>query len=74
MAAFPQSLRLAQFWAALYSELNRETKFFEALVRLFDLSLANDKIPGACEAFEKLVEIDPYDFRAISLALRCRLP
>ena len=63
VAAFPKSLRLAQFRAALYSELNRETKFFEALVRLFDLSLANDKIQGACEAFEKLVEIDPYDSR-----------
>ncbi|HEY2645930.1 MAG TPA: diguanylate cyclase [Candidatus Acidoferrales bacterium] len=63
VVAFPASLRLAQFRAALYGELNRETKFFEALVRLFDLSLANDHIPAACEAFEKLVEIDPYDSR-----------
>ena len=61
--SFPQSLRVAKFRAAMYSELNRETKFFEALVHLFDLSLASDQIPGACEAFEKLVEIDPYDSR-----------
>jgi diguanylate cyclase (GGDEF)-like protein len=60
---FPKSLRLAKFWAAFYNEINRETKYFEALGRLFDLSLANDHLPGACEAFEKLVEIDPYDSR-----------
>jgi diguanylate cyclase (GGDEF)-like protein len=61
--AFPKSLRLAQFCAAFYSEINRETKYFEALGRLFDLNLENDRIPGACEAFERLVEIDPYDSR-----------
>jgi diguanylate cyclase (GGDEF)-like protein len=61
---FPKSLRLAKFWAAFYSEVNRETKYFEALGRLFDLSIASDQIPGACEAFEKLVEIDPYDSRS----------
>ena len=61
--AFPKSLRLAQFWAAFYAEINRETKYFDALVRLFDLNLASDQIPGACEALEKLVEIDPYDSR-----------
>jgi len=61
--AFPKSVRLAQFWAAFYGEVNRETKYFDALGRLFDLNLANDQLPGACEAFEKLVEIDPYDSR-----------
>ena len=61
--AFPKSLRLAQFWAAFYGEINRETKYFDALVRLFDLNLANDQLPGACDALEKLVEIDPYDSR-----------
>src|SRR5579863_3306799 len=60
---FPKSLRLAQFWAVFYSEINRETKYFDALGRLFDLNLANGQLPGACEAFEKLVEIDPYDAR-----------
>jgi diguanylate cyclase (GGDEF)-like protein len=60
---FPNSLRLVQFWAAFYSEINRETKYFEALGRLFDLNVANNQLPGACEAFERLVEIDPYDSR-----------
>jgi diguanylate cyclase (GGDEF)-like protein len=60
---FPKSLRLVQFWAAFYGEINRETKYFEALGRLFDLNVASDHLPGACEAFERLVEIDPYDSR-----------
>jgi diguanylate cyclase (GGDEF)-like protein len=63
VGAFPKSLRLAQFWAAFYAEINRETKYFDAVVRLFDLNLANDQLPGACDALEKLVEIDPYDSR-----------
>ena len=61
--AYPKSIRLAEFWAAMYSELNRETKYFEALALLFDLYLANDRIPDVCESLEKLVEIDPYDSR-----------
>ena len=61
--AYPKSIRLAEFWGAMYGELNRETKYFEALVFLFDLYLANDQLPGACESLEKLVEIDPYDSR-----------
>jgi len=61
--AFPKSLGVAEFWAALYGELNREAKLFEAGVHLFDLKLENNEIRGACEAFEKLVEIDPYDSR-----------
>jgi diguanylate cyclase (GGDEF)-like protein len=61
--AYPKSIPLAEFWGALYSELNRETKYFEALVSLFDLYLANDRISEACESLEKLIEIDPYDAR-----------
>jgi diguanylate cyclase (GGDEF)-like protein len=61
--AFPKSVRLAEFWGAMYSEFNRETKYFDALVRLFDLYLANDQIAGACESLQKLVDIDQYDPR-----------
>jgi diguanylate cyclase (GGDEF)-like protein len=60
---YPKSIRLAEFWAAMYSELNRETKYFDALVLLFDLYLANDQISGAVQSLEKLIEIDPYDAR-----------
>ena len=59
--AFPKSLSLARLQATFYSEINRETKYFEALVHLFDLCIANDQVTAACEALEKLAEIDPYD-------------
>lgn len=61
--AFPKSLPVVQFWAAFYGEINRETKYFEALGRLFDLSLEKGQLHTACESFERLVEIDPYDSR-----------
>jgi len=60
---YPKSIRLAEFWGALYNELNREAKYFDALVFLFDLYLANDQIQGASTSLEKLVDIDPYDSR-----------
>src|SRR5580704_7800962 len=60
---FPKSVRLAQFLAAFYGEINRETKYFNALGSLFDLTFESDQFPIACEAFERLVEIDPYDSR-----------
>jgi diguanylate cyclase (GGDEF)-like protein len=61
--AHPKSLRLAEFWGSMYAELNRETKYFDALVLLFDLYLANHQLSEACESLEKLVDIDPYDSR-----------
>jgi diguanylate cyclase (GGDEF)-like protein len=60
---FPKSLLLAQFWASFYAEINRETKYFDALVRLFDLNIAENQLAGACDAIDKLIEIDPYDAR-----------
>lgn len=55
------SVALVEFWAAAYGKLNRETKYFEALGRLFDLYLAVGNVQGACEVMEKLVDIDAYD-------------
>jgi diguanylate cyclase (GGDEF)-like protein len=63
VASHPASIPLAEFWAAAYAEMNRETKYFDALARLFDLYLDAGDVAGACDAFEKLVEIDPYDSR-----------
>lgn len=57
------SLAVAQVVAKMYEELNRETKYFEALVRLFDLYLEAGRIKEACESLDKLVDIDPYDYR-----------
>jgi diguanylate cyclase (GGDEF)-like protein len=62
-AAHPGSLALAEAIARAYEEMNRETKYFDALVRLFDLYLGAQRLKEACEALDRLVDIDPYDYR-----------
>src|ERR1700745_2204518 len=57
------SIALTAFWAAAYPALNRETKYFDALVRLFDLYIAAGDVQHASETFDMLVNIDPYDAR-----------
>jgi len=61
--AHPNSLILAQAGAQLYNELNREAKYFDYLVRLFDLSIGAGNVRSACDALDRLVDIDPYDAR-----------
>src|SRR5713101_6731318 len=53
--ANPASVALTEFWGALYSEMNREAKYFDVLVRLFDVYLAADNLAGACETLDRLV-------------------
>jgi diguanylate cyclase (GGDEF)-like protein len=60
---YPQLQGVLEFWAALYNELNRESKYFEILIKLFDVYAKNGNIPKASEALEKLVDIDAYDYR-----------
>ena len=62
-ATYTTSLPLAQMVAKLYEELNRETKYFEALMKLFDLYLDAGRMREACDALDRLVDIDPYDYR-----------
>jgi len=62
-ADYPNSLPVAETIARLYEELNREAKYFDALVRLFDLYLAAGRLKEACEVLDRLVDIDPYDYR-----------
>ena len=57
------SIVFAEFCASAYAQLNRETKYFDALVRLFDLYIAAGDMEHASETFEMLVDIDPYDAR-----------
>jgi GGDEF domain-containing protein/thioredoxin-like negative regulator of GroEL len=59
----PSSIALTEFWAAAYAQLNRETKYFDALVRLFDLYIGAGDMRHASETFEMLINIDPYDAR-----------
>lgn len=57
------SVLIGEFWGALYNELNRESKYFDVLVRLFDTYLGAGEVRKACDTLEKLVDIDAYDFR-----------
>jgi diguanylate cyclase (GGDEF)-like protein len=59
----PESIPVTEFWGALYNELNRESKYFEVLVRLFDLYFKAGEVRKACDTLERRVDIDAYDFR-----------
>jgi len=61
--ANPRSVPLIEFYARVYEELNREAKYFDILAQLFDLDLEVGNVSGACEALDRLLDIDPYDFR-----------
>ncbi|MDP9147097.1 MAG: diguanylate cyclase [Acidobacteriota bacterium] len=60
---FPQSQPILEFWAALYNELNRESRYFEILIKLFDVYVQAGVAAKASEVLEKLVDIDAYDYR-----------
>src|ERR1700683_2789691 len=51
---YPASLPLAELMARLYYELRLETKYFDAVVRLFDLYLAAGLTKEACQALDPL--------------------
>ena len=57
------SQAIMEFWASTYNELNRESQYFEILIKLFDVYLKRGNLPKACESLEKLVDIDAYDHR-----------
>jgi len=62
-AKHPESIPVLEFWAAYYNELNRESQYFEVLIRLFDANFNSGFFPKACEALDRLVDIDSYDYR-----------
>src|ERR1700719_1359851 len=62
-AKHPESTPILEFWAALYNELNRESQYFEVLIRLFDANFSSGFFPKACETLDRLVDIDSYDYR-----------
>ena len=57
----PKSIPLLEYAGRYYNEINRETKYFGVLGRLFDLYVETGNIKGACDALDRLVEIDAYD-------------
>jgi diguanylate cyclase (GGDEF)-like protein len=62
-AKHPESIPILEFWAGLYNELNRESQYFEVLIRLFDANFNSGFFPKACEVLDRLVDIDSYDYR-----------
>lgn len=62
-AKHPESIPILEFWASLYNELNRESQYFEVLIRLFDANFNSGLFPKACEVLDRLVDIDAYDYR-----------
>jgi len=61
LGAHPNSIPLHEYAGKYYNEINRETKYFGVLTKLFDLYLEKNNIKGACDALDRLAEIDPYD-------------
>jgi diguanylate cyclase (GGDEF)-like protein len=59
----PKSQPVLEFWGGIYNELNRETQYFEILIKLFDVYFDSGNFPKAADALERLVDIDSYDHR-----------
>src|ERR1700704_1084561 len=58
-----QSQAVLEFSASIYNELNRESQYFEILIKLFDVYLHSGNVAKAAESLERLVDIDAYDYR-----------
>jgi len=62
-AKYPHSQTILEFWASIHNELNRESQYFEVLIKLFDVYLTSGNVAKAAESLERLVDIDAYDYR-----------
>jgi diguanylate cyclase (GGDEF)-like protein len=62
-ARHAESVGVLEFWAALYSELNRESQYFEVLIKLFDAHFNSGNFAKATDVLDRLVDIDAYDYR-----------
>ncbi len=62
-AKHPESVPILEFWAGLYNELNRESQYFDVLIRLFDANYNSGNFAKASEVLDRMVDIDSYDYR-----------
>ncbi len=62
-AKHAQSQAILELCASIYNELNRESQYFEVLIKLFDVYLHSGNVAKAAESLERLVDIDAYDYR-----------
>ena len=63
VAKHAKSQAILEFCSSTLNELNRETQYFEVLIKLFDVYLNSGNVAKASETFERLLDIDPYDYR-----------
>src|SRR5216684_5840919 len=59
----PNSQAILEFCGAFYNEANRETQYFEILIKLFDVYFNAGNVQKASEALERSIDIDAYDHR-----------
>ena len=62
-AKHANSQAILEFCGTVYNELNRETQYFEVLIKLFDTYFRVGNITKASEILDRLVDVDPYDHR-----------
>ena len=60
--AHPMLAPLAEFAAATYNELNKESRYFNVLTSLFKIYFQAGDPKRATDTLERLIDIDPYDF------------
>ncbi len=52
-AKYPHSQSILEFWASIHNELNRESQYFEVLIKLFDVYLTSGNVKRAAESLER---------------------
>src|SRR5437879_11123487 len=62
-AKYPHSQTILEFWASVHNELNRESQYFEVLIKLFDVYLTSGNVKKAAESLERLVNSEADDLR-----------
>jgi len=65
----------SDFWSfcgAVLHEANRETQYFEILIKLFDVYFNAGNIQKASEALERSVDIEPYEHRNQDACRSCQ--
>src|SRR5260370_30263893 len=54
-AKYPHSQAILEFWASVHNELNRESQYFEGLIRLFHVYPTSGTVPKPAESLELLL-------------------
>jgi diguanylate cyclase (GGDEF)-like protein len=61
VAAHRASAEVLEFMSGLFNAANRESDYFQTLIRLFDLHISRNEYDKAAEALDRSAEIDAYE-------------